>query len=357
MESIWVEITEQPQQNATRYRYKCEGKCAGSIPGVNNTEHRKSFPTIKVHGFTGKATVTVSCVMASYPHRVHPHGVVGKNCKQGIYKAVIEDCRMSVAFSNLGIRCIRRKAIPEALLKRQQLGVDPYGGGYNHADSITNKDLSSIRLCFEVVLETKNGFTHRLQPVVSDVIYDKKTLDKLVICELSRFSSPVRGGKLIIMTCEKISKTDIGIRFFEQSADGRQIWQDFGIFQPTNVHKKLAIAFRTPPYAHAGITKPVKVQVQLFRPSDGLESKAVSFEYYPNRTYTNSPNDQVTFLPDLKEICEDLPSLDQYLAIKTDAVQSMDTSSFDDGIPNESTLSATPEVDSEEEENQTWYKL
>jgi len=44
----WVEIVEQPKARGLRFRYECEGRSAGSIPGETSTPERKTFPAIKV---------------------------------------------------------------------------------------------------------------------------------------------------------------------------------------------------------------------------------------------------------------------------------------------------------------------
>lgn len=44
----FVEILEQPASKALRFRYECEGRSAGSIPGVNSTPENKTFPSIRV---------------------------------------------------------------------------------------------------------------------------------------------------------------------------------------------------------------------------------------------------------------------------------------------------------------------
>lgn len=44
----WVELVEQPRQRGLRFRYQCEGRSAGSIPGENSSNEKKTFPTIKV---------------------------------------------------------------------------------------------------------------------------------------------------------------------------------------------------------------------------------------------------------------------------------------------------------------------
>uniref|UniRef100_A0A2I2Z569 RELA proto-onco, NF-kB subunit n=1 Tax=Gorilla gorilla gorilla TaxID=9595 RepID=A0A2I2Z569_GORGO len=43
----YVEIIEQPKQRGMRFRYKCEGRSAGSIPGERSTDTTKTHPTIK----------------------------------------------------------------------------------------------------------------------------------------------------------------------------------------------------------------------------------------------------------------------------------------------------------------------
>lgn len=48
----YVEILEQPASKALRFRYECEGRSAGSIPGVNSTPENKTFPSIRVSVIT-----------------------------------------------------------------------------------------------------------------------------------------------------------------------------------------------------------------------------------------------------------------------------------------------------------------
>ena len=45
---MYVEIVEQPASKGLRFRYECEGRSAGSIPGTHSTCDNKTFPTIKV---------------------------------------------------------------------------------------------------------------------------------------------------------------------------------------------------------------------------------------------------------------------------------------------------------------------
>lgn len=67
------------------------------------------------------------------------------------------------------------------------------------------------------------------------------------------------------------------MRFYEENSD----WEAFADFQPTQVYKQHAIWFRTPKYKNLDITEPVKVFIQLRRPSDGATSEALPFEFLP----------------------------------------------------------------------------
>jgi len=82
-------------------------------------------------GYKGRAMVVVSCVTKDAPYRPHPHNLVGKEvCKQGVCTVEIPSGNMVVTFSNLGIQCVKKKDIEEALRMRQELRVDPFRSMY-----------------------------------------------------------------------------------------------------------------------------------------------------------------------------------------------------------------------------------
>lgn len=68
-QNAYVEITEQPAPKAIRFRYECEGRSAGSIPGVRSTPENRTFPSIKICNYYGRAVVVVSCVTKDQPFR------------------------------------------------------------------------------------------------------------------------------------------------------------------------------------------------------------------------------------------------------------------------------------------------
>lgn len=56
-----------------------------------------------------------------------------------------------------------------------------------------------------------------------------------------------------------MAKEDISVRFYEESADGTVVWEGLGDFQHANVHKQVAISFRTPRYKNTDIDRSVNV--------------------------------------------------------------------------------------------------
>lgn len=71
--------------------------------------------------------VVVSCVTKDLPYRPHPHNLVGKEiCKRGVCTLEISSENMTVTFANLGIQCVKKKDIEEALKIREEMRVDPF---------------------------------------------------------------------------------------------------------------------------------------------------------------------------------------------------------------------------------------
>ncbi|XP_023559656.1 nuclear factor NF-kappa-B p105 subunit isoform X2 [Octodon degus] len=97
---------------------------------------------------------------------------------------------------------------------------------------------------------------------------------------MDRTAGCVTGGEEIYLLCDKVQKDDIQIRFYEEEENGG-IWEGFGDFSPTDVHRQFAIVFKTPKYKDINITKPASVFVQLRRKSDLETSEPKPFLYYP----------------------------------------------------------------------------
>ncbi|PBC31989.1 Embryonic polarity protein dorsal [Apis cerana cerana] len=287
----YVEIIEQPTKTL-RFRYECEGRLAGNIPGASSTLENKTCPSIrvsseemknKVVGYKGQAIAVASCVTKDKPYRPHPHNLIGREgCEKGVCTIEITSEDMTVTFANLGIMCVKRNDIKRELKIREEIRVDPFRTGFQFKRDLNSIDLNSVRLCFQVFLEgtQKGKFNVPLTPIVSDPIFDKKIIPDLMICELSHYSASVAGGMHMILLCEKVVKDDIQVRFFEEK-NGKVVWEGFGDFHPAHVHKQTAIRFKTSSYHTQEIEEPVSVQIQLKRPSDGALSEPLPFLMLP----------------------------------------------------------------------------
>ena len=69
----------------------------------------------------------MSCVTKDFPYRPHPHSLVGREgCKNGVCTLEIKNDNMTCSFSNLGIQCVKKKDIEQALKLREEMLVDPF---------------------------------------------------------------------------------------------------------------------------------------------------------------------------------------------------------------------------------------
>lgn len=271
----YIEIIEQPKQRGMRFRYKCEGRSAGSIPGEKSNDTTKTYPAIKVHNYSGPLRVRISLVTKNPPYKPHPHELVGKDCKHGYYEADLQERRIH-SFQNLGIQCVKKKDVNEAITCRLQTNNNPFNIPEPKVWE-EEFDLNSVRLCFQASITLPSGELLTLEPVVSQPIFDNRAPNtaELKICRVNRNSGSCRGGDEIFLLCDKVQKEDIEVRFFQDS------WEGKGTFSQADVHRQVAIVFRTPPYRDTNLSEPIKVKMQLRRPSDREVSEPMDFQYLP----------------------------------------------------------------------------
>lgn len=140
-------------------------------------------------------------------------------------------------------------------------------------------DMRSVRLCFQVTIHSDPqnlGHRRQLKSKVSQTITNKR---ELRIHDISDVYSPACGGKKIMIFCNKVSRDDIQIRFFEEDADQKQIW--FAFARSLHVHSDSGISFTTPKYRLEDIVEPQNVFVEMLRPSDDAQSDRLVFRYVP----------------------------------------------------------------------------
>uniref|UniRef100_A0A8C7NZF1 RHD domain-containing protein n=1 Tax=Oncorhynchus mykiss TaxID=8022 RepID=A0A8C7NZF1_ONCMY len=322
----YLEIIEQPKQRGFRFRYGCEGPSHGGLPGASSEKNRKSYPQVKVMtkrltlvlslqicNYQGLARVVVQLVTNSKDAHLHAHSLVGKQCDKGICITDQQPKDSSISFPNLGILHVTKKNVSKTLEDRM---TEAYRMGYNcgivihpEIDAIQGEvripreltdhqrsmicsaatkqakemDLSVVRLMFTAFLpDSDGGFSRRLDPVISDPIFDSKApnASNLKIVRMDRTAGCVTGGEEVYLLCDKVQKDDIQVRFYEDDETGLT-WEAFGDFSPTDVHRQFAIVFKTPKYRDLNLQKPTSVFVQLKRKSDNETSEPKPFTYHP----------------------------------------------------------------------------
>ncbi|NXN81229.1 REL protein, partial [Bombycilla garrulus] len=274
----YIEIFEQPRQRGMRFRYKCEGRSAGSIPGEHSTENNKTFPSIQILNYFGKIKIRTTLVTKNEPYKPHPHDLVGKDCRDGYYEAEFGPERRVLSFQNLGIQCVKKKDLKESISLRILKKINPFNVPEEQLQNIDEYDLNVVRLCFQAFLPDEHGnYTIALPPLISNPIYDNRAPNtaELRICRVNKNCGSVKGGDEIFLLCDKVQKDDIEVRFVLDN------WEAKGSFSQADVHRQVAIVFRTPPFLR-DITEPVTVKMQLRRPSDQEVSEPMDFRYLPD---------------------------------------------------------------------------
>ncbi|XP_041117289.1 nuclear factor NF-kappa-B p105 subunit-like isoform X2 [Polyodon spathula] len=309
----YLQIIEQPKQRGFRFRYGCEGPSHGGLPGASSEKNRKSFPQVKICNYQGPAKIVIQLVTYSKEVHLHAHSLVGKQCDKGICVADLQPKDTSMSFPNLGILHVTKKNVTKTLEDRM---TEAYRLGYNYGISIhpeinslqtegqvpreltdhqrslianaaisqtKEMDLSVVQLMFTAFLpDSDGGFTRRLDPVISDPIFDSKApnASNLKIVRMDRTAGCVTGGEEVYLLCDKVQKDDIQVRFYEEDETGGY-WETFGDFSPTDVHRQFAIVFKTPKYRDLNLQTPTSVFVQLKRKSDNETSEPKPFTYHP----------------------------------------------------------------------------
>ncbi|NXQ18773.1 REL protein, partial [Peucedramus taeniatus] len=274
----YIEIFEQPRQRGMRFRYKCEGRSAGSIPGEHSTENNKTFPSIQIVNYFGKIKIRTTLVTKNEPYKPHPHDLVGKDCRDGYYEAEFGPERRVLSFQNLGIQCVKKKDLKESISLRISKKINPFNVPEEQLHNIDEYDLNVVRLCFQAFLPDEHGnYTIALPPLISNPIYDNRAPNtaELRICRVNKNCGSVKGGDEIFLLCDKVQKDDIEVRFVLDN------WEAKGSFSQADVHRQVAIVFRTPPFLR-DISEPITVKMQLRRPSDQEVSEPMDFRYLPD---------------------------------------------------------------------------
>lgn len=180
------------------------------------------------------------------------------------------------------------------------LNINPFDLSV-HGDDDLNRDIHEVRLCFQVIYNldpTNRAHRAQFEPIVSQPITSKPDV---TLYDISDIYSPASGGKKIMIFCDKITKGDIEIRFYEEDANETQTLIGLGVFQLHNVHRNVAIAFNTPAYQLKPVDKRTDVFIEMVRKSDNERSNRMLFHYVPDTTNVANKHQKLENLQDLLE--------------------------------------------------------
>lgn len=98
---------------------------------------------------------------------------------------------------------------------------------------------------------------------------------------------------MCLFLMKKVAKDDIKIRFFEKKHDV-VVWEDFGHFRQSDVHKGVAISFQTPPYKTRDIENSAKVNsvVKLLYSKRAITTEHLLSYFSVLFNFTNLPMTQ-----------------------------------------------------------------
>ena len=278
-EKPYIKILEQPQLIATFQHTKDCNRKLETIKGARSTHYDVTYPTIKLFNHKGNAVAIVSCVTKDPPYFPHPCSIIDKTGKHkdGVYYLRFFSAYPILMFPDLIIARVRKNNVLAALEKRKRMRVDPFKTGFRHRYFPDSMDLNCVRLCFHTFLEdtSDSSYTIPLEPVVSEPIYNDTT-SALKIYYISHATASVTGGQVMCILSTKLISGDVQVRFFDLTG-----WEAYARTVTPHFHRRIAVIFESPKYVNEDIDKPVVTFVELIRPSDGMRSEAISFEFVP----------------------------------------------------------------------------
>merc|ERR1712008_262032 len=177
--------------------------------------------------------------------------------------------------------CVKKKDMGDSLGIRKQIGIDPFKQGFEEIMNDANVNLNAIRLAFQGFLDATGSSPIPLEPLVTQVIKDKKAYCDLAIVDISDNWSPVEGGKKILLFSKKICRTDIEVHISYTNTATHETKTFKAPFKASDVHEQCGISFRTPPFPEQDINSQILTQLCLYKPTDFTQSEPVNFYYYP----------------------------------------------------------------------------
>ncbi|CAG9859358.1 unnamed protein product [Phyllotreta striolata] len=307
----FLRFIEQPTDRF-RFRYKSEmAGTHGSLTGYHSDKSRKpTYPTVELKNFPVRAIIRCSIYQIDgidksgfYPHA---HRLIMKKGKEEHDDphdlSIGPEDNYRAVFQGMGIiHTAKKNLVSELTRKKIQLKKEQVARTECKMRELSTKELVEIKglaesesksinlnivcLRFDAFIK-ENGILFPIcDPIYSHGINNLKSAltGDLKIVRLDHVVSPASGNKEIFILVERVTKRNIKIRFYELDDEDRVVWQDWGRFNDLDVHHQYAIVFRTPKYRDEDILSPVRVYIELVRPTDGARSEPRDFRYIPNK--------------------------------------------------------------------------
>nr|CAI5858703.1 unnamed protein product [Callosobruchus analis] len=357
-----------------RFRYISEmAGTHGSLTGVRSDKSRnQTHPTVQLLNCSEPAIVRCSIYQVREkgkdlkPHPYpHPHRLIMKRGREeqddphDIEVGPAEN--FTAVFPAMGIiHTAKKNIVGELVRKKSKLWKESLAYNEGKERPLSSKEQSEIKRLAEAESKSINlnivclrfdafvkhngilfPMKHPLYFIFLPSLESAETGD-LKIVRLDKIVSHAKGGEEVFIFVERVKKNNIEVRFIETDDYGNTIWQGDGKFTSLDVHHQYAIAFRTPPYSNQNIKEPVRVSLELYRPSDGARSEPRDFRFIPNKPgpgskrcrydyYSGSSSYDSDNIPDMirAATCSPLESAtDQLSSEMKKAMQDVDSEEF-----------------------------
>ncbi|CAO1332555.1 unnamed protein product [Diamesa tonsa] len=305
-----LEIVEQPADKPFRFRYKSEMHGThGSLMGIKNERSRRTYPSVALRNFNFPGKTVIRCSLyqvldggSNGLRSPHSHKLVIR--RGDVEETDPHDFDISrsndytAVFQGMGIIHTAKRYIKNELFKKKKaekefefFPVQLTQSEINELDREAEREtkimnLNQVCLCFQAYYrnDAGNRWEKICEPVYSNTINNMKSAltGELRITRMSSMASLAAGGEEIFLFVEKVCKNNIKVRFYENSDNQDNYWEDYAIFNETDVHHQYGIVLKTPPYKDQSIQTSVTVYIQLYRPSDQSQSEPIEFRYKPN---------------------------------------------------------------------------
>ncbi|KAL8572545.1 hypothetical protein ACOMHN_040449 [Nucella lapillus] len=307
-----------------KFRY-----CGENRPGKKYQD--KDFMQLALCHLSGKnVRIQIVCFDAERQHEIHPNGLVGKDCKYGVYDKVypISKTTQIVRIPYLRTERILTKKIKQeeghvksVFTDRAQILPTPYSEQCQIQAEL-NQKYDTTRVCFGVIASVDDLSAEPLF-CLSNVVQNASEKTMLKIHKLStQYVSAQEGGEVDIFTSDDgppITAGKCSVKVIVCNNDGEVFWESPEI-TPSIAHilYKRVVTYRVPAYRPNPATDCIVRGVIALSCTQSGQTCSVDFCYEPGadsarrlatihsnkplrkRPYVSEPSDEEKYSDDIK---------------------------------------------------------